>query len=101
MVTFEKRRQRDDKSIDRFLDDLEQFRRRSNSDEKISGRNLAIASKIKDGVKIDGLKTMLTTHFTLLLDQLPTPDYLRMKSREYLLIKTRGQNRYSNYGNYS
>ena len=28
-------------------------------------------------------------------------DDLRMKSREYLLIKPRAQNRYSNYGNYS
>ena len=44
---------------------------------------------------------MLATHFTLSLDQVPTPDDLRMKSREYLLIKPRAQNRYSNYGNYS
>ena len=44
---------------------------------------------------------MLATHFTLSLDQVPTPDDLRMKSREYLLIKPRAQNRYSNYGTYS
>ena len=44
---------------------------------------------------------MLATHFTLSLDQVPTPDDLRMKSREYLLIKPRAQNCYSNYGNYS
>ena len=44
---------------------------------------------------------MLATHFTLSLDQVPTPDDLRMKSREHLLIKPRAQNRYSNYGNYS
>ena len=54
-----------------------------------------------DGVKTDELKTMLATHFTILLDQVPTPNDLRMKSREYLLIKPRAQNRYSNYGNYS
>ena len=54
-----------------------------------------------DGVKSDELKTMLATIFTLSLDQVPTPDDLRMKSREYLLIKPRAQNRYSNYGNYS
>ena len=59
-----------------------------------------IASKFMDGVKSDELKTMLATHFTLSLDQVPTPDDLRMKSREYLLIKPRAQNRYSNYGNY-
>ena len=44
---------------------------------------------------------MLAAHFTLSLDQVPTPDDLRMKSREYLLIKPRAQNRYSNDGNYS
>ena len=101
MVKFEKRRQRDDKSIDKFLNDLELLRRRSNPDEKISERNLAIASKFMDGVRSEELKTMLATHFTLSLDQVPTPDDLRMKSREYLLIKPRAQNRYSNYGNYS
>ena len=42
-----------------------------------------------DGVKSDELKTMLATHFTLSLDQVPTPDDLRMK---YLLIKLRAQN---------
>ena len=36
MVKFEKRRQRDDESIDKFLDDLELLRRRSNPDERIS-----------------------------------------------------------------
>ena len=37
----------------------------------------------------------------LSLNQVPTPDDLRMKSHEYLLIKLRAQNRYSNYGNCS
>ena len=101
MVKFEKRRQRDDESIDKFLDDLELLRRRSNPDERISERHLAIASKFMDGVKSEELKTMLATHLTLSLDQVPLPDDLRMKSREYLLIKPRAQNRYSNYGNYS
>ena len=54
-----------------------------------------------DGVKSDELKTMLATHFTLSLDQVPTPDDLRMKSSEFLLIKPRAQNFYSNYGNNS
>ena len=101
MVKFEKRRQRHDESIDKSMDDLELLRRRSNPDEKISERNLAIASKFRDGVKSEELKTMLATHFNLSLDQVPTPDDLRMKSREYLLIKPRAQNRYSNYGSYS
>ena len=101
MVKFEKMRQRDDESIEKFLDDLELLRRRNNPDERISERNLAIASKFMDGVKSNELKTILATHFTLSLDQIPTPDDLRMKSREYLLIRPRAQNRYSNYGNYS
>ena len=101
MVKFEKRRQRDDESIDKFLDDLELLRRRSNPDERISERNLAFASKFMDGVKSEELKTKLATHFSLSLNQVSTPDDLRMKSREYLLIKTRVQNRYSKYGKYS
>ena len=89
MVKFEKRRQRNGKSIDKFLDDLELLRRRSNPDKRTSERNLAIASKFIDGVKIDELRTMLATHFILSLDQVPKSDDLRMKSREYLLIKPR------------
>ena len=82
MVKFEKRRQRDDESIDKYLDDLELLRRRSNPNKRISEQNLAIASKFMDGVKSEELKTMLTTNFTLSLDQVPTPDDLPMKSRE-------------------
>ena len=44
---------------------------------------------------------MLATHSTPSLDHVPTPDDLRMKSREYLLIKPWAQNRYNNYGNYT
>ena len=91
MVKSGKRRQRVDDSIDKFLDDLELLRRRSNLDERILERNLAIASKFMDGVKSDELKTTLATHFTLSLDQARTPDDLRMKLREYLFIKPRAQ----------
>ena len=52
MVKFEKRRQRDDESIDKFLVDLELLRRRNNPDERISERNLVIASKFMDEVKV-------------------------------------------------
>ena len=79
------------KSLDKFLNDLEFLRRRSNPDYRISERNLAIASKFIDGVKSDELKTVLGTHFTLSFDQVPRPDDLRMKSRQYLLIKPRAQ----------
>ena len=60
MVKFEKRRQRDDESIEKFLDDLELLRRRSNPGERISERNLEIASKFMDGVSSDELKTMFS-----------------------------------------
>ena len=86
MMKFGKRRQRDDESIDNFLDDLELLRRRSNSYERISERNLAIASKFMEGVKSDKLKTMLDTHFTLSAESVPMFDNLRMKLRIYLLI---------------
>ena len=99
MVKIEKRCQRDDESIDKFLDDLELLRRKSNTVERISERNLAIASKFMDRVKSDELKIMLASYLTLSLDQVPTPDDLRMKSREYLHIKPRAQNRYRIYGN--
>ena len=52
-------------------------------------------------VKSDELKTIWASHFTLSADSVPTPDGLRMKMRENLLTKSRAQNRYSNYGNYS
>ena len=41
MVKFEKRRQRDDESIGKFLDNIELLKRGSSPDEIISGRNLA------------------------------------------------------------
>ena len=100
-MKFEKRRQREYESIEKFLDDLELLRTRSKPDERISERNLVIASKFTDGVKSEELKTMQATHLILSLDQVPTPNDLRMKSREYLFIKLRAQNRYSNNGNYS
>ena len=49
MMRFEKRRQRDDQSIDRFLDDLESLRRRSDPEESTNRRNYSIASKFIDG----------------------------------------------------
>ena len=53
---------------------------------------MAIASNYMVRVKSDELKTMLATQFTLSLVQVPTPDDLRMKSRDYLFIKPRAQN---------
>ena len=90
MVKFEKRHQRHVESIDKFLDDLELLRKRSNLDEKNPERNLAIASKPMDGVKSDKLKTMLATQFTLSADSEPTPNDLRMELHEKADIKGEG-----------
>ena len=51
MMRFKKRRQRDNESIDRFLDDLESLRRRSDPEESTNRRNLSLASKLIVGVK--------------------------------------------------
>ena len=87
MMQFEKRRQRDDESIDRFLDDLESLRRRSDLEESTNRRNFSIVSKFIDGVKSDDLRTMLATYYTLSKDSAPTPEEMRQKSREYMLMK--------------
>ena len=82
-----RKRQRDDESIDRFLDDLESSRRRSDPEESTNRRNFSIASKFIDGVKSDDLRTMLATYYTLSKDSAPTPEEMRQKSREYMLMK--------------
>ena len=89
MMRFEKRRQRDDESIDRFLDDLESLRRRSDPEESTNRRNFSIASKFIDGVKSDDLRTMLATYYTLSKDSAPIPEEMRQKSREYMLMKNK------------
>ena len=103
MMRFEKRRQREDETIDKFLDDLEMLRRRSQPDESIRRMNLAVASKFIDGVKNDELRTMLATHYTPLSTNAPTPEELRLKSKEYLLLKPLSRYGYykNNYGNFN
>ena len=46
MMRFEKRRQREDETIDKFPDDLEMLRRRSQPDESNRRMNLAVASRM-------------------------------------------------------
>ena len=87
MMRFEKRRQRDDESIDRFLDDLESLRRRSDPEESTNRRNFSIASKFIVGMKSDDLRTTLAAYYTLSKDSAPTPEEMRQKSREYMLMK--------------
>ena len=103
MMRFEKRRQREDETIDKFLDDLEMLRRRSQPDESNRRMNLAVASKFIDGVKNDELRTMLATHYTSLSTNAPTPEELRLKSKEYLLSKPLSRSGYykNNYGNFN
>ena len=45
MMRFEKRRQRDDESIDWFLNDLESLRRRSDPEESTNRRNFSIGPR--------------------------------------------------------
>ena len=87
IMRFEKRRQRKDESIDRFLDDLESLRRRSDPEESTNRKNFSIASKFIDGVRSDDLRTMLATYYTLSKDNAPTLEEVRQKSREYMLRK--------------
>ena len=63
LMRFEKRRQRDDESIDRFLDDLDRLRRRSDPEELTNERNFSIASKFINRVRSDDLRTMLATYY--------------------------------------
>ena len=104
MMHFEKRRQLEDEKIDKILDDLEMLTRRSQLDESISRMNLAIPSKFKDGVKNDELWTTLATHYTPLSTNEPTPEELRLKPKEFMLLKppmTSGnyKNNYDNFNN--
>ena len=87
MIGFEKRRQREDEKIDLFLVDLELLRRRSQPNESNSRMKLKVASKFIDGVKIDELRTMLSTHYTPLSTIAATPEELLLKSKKYLLLK--------------
>ena len=93
----------EDETIDKFLDDLEMLRRRSQPDESNRRMNLAVASKFIDGVKNNELQTMLATHYTPLLTNAPTPEELRLKSKEYLLLKPPSRSGYykNNYGNFN
>ena len=93
MMRFEKRRQREDESTDQFLDDLETLRRRrSDPEESTNRRNFSIASKFIDGVRSCDLRTMLSTYYTLSKDNAPTPEEMKKKSKEYMLMK---QKKYS------
>ena len=89
MMRFEKRRQRDDESIDRFLDILESSRRISGPDESANRRKFSIASKFFDGMKTDDIKTMLATYYKLSKNNAPNPEEMRQKSRDYMLTKTK------------
>ena len=103
MMRFKIRRQREDETIDKFLDDLEMLRRRSQPDESNRRMNLTIASKFINGVKNDELRTMLPTHYTPPSTNAPTPEELRLKSKEYLLLKPPSRSGYYKniYGNFN
>ena len=87
MMRFQIQRQRENKIIDKFLDDLEKLRRRSRPDESNIKVNWAVASKFIDGVKNDEIRTMLATHYTSLSTNATPPEELRLKSKQYQLLK--------------
>ena len=78
------------------------FRRRSQPDESNRNMNLALASKLINGVKNDERRTMLAKHYTPLSTNAPTPEELRLNSKEYLLLKDPSRSGYykNNYGNF-
>ena len=75
------------KEEERTKSNIESLRRRSDPEESTNRRNFSIASKFIDGVKSDDLRTMLATYYTLSKDSAPTPEEMRQKSREYVLMK--------------
>ena len=79
--------QREDETIDKFVDDLEMLRSRSQPDGSNSRMKLAVASKFNDGGKNDELRTMLATPYAPLSTKAPTREELRHKSKDYLLLK--------------
>ena len=87
MMRFEKRRQRENETVDKFLDDPAMLRRRSQPDESNRRINLAVASKFIDCVKNDEHQTILATHYKPLSTNAPTSEELRLKSKKYLLPK--------------
>ena len=103
MMRFDKQKQREDETIDKFLNNRETLRRRSQPDESNRRMNLAVASKFIVGVKNDELRTMLATHYTPLSANALTPEELRLKSKEYLLLKppSRSGCYKNNYGNFN
>ena len=103
MMRFEKWRQREDETINTFLDNLEMLRRCSQPDVSNRRMNLAVASKFIDGVKNKELRTMLATLYRPLSTNAPTPEELRLTSKEYLLLKppSRSGLYKSNYGNFN
>ena len=54
-------------------------------------------------MKNDELRTMLATHYTRLSTNAPIPEELRLKSKEYLLLKPCSRSGYykNNYGNFN
>ena len=63
------------------------MRRRSDPEESTNRKNFTIASKFIDRKRIDDLRTMLATYYTLSKDNAPTQEEMRQKSREYMLRK--------------
>ena len=103
MMRFEKQRQLADKTIDKFMDDLEVLRKRSQPDESNSGMKLTVALKFIDGVKNVDFRTRSATHNTHLSTNAPISEELELKSKDYLLLKPPIRSSYykNNYDNFN
>ena len=79
------------------------LRRRYQPDESNRRINLAVASNFIDGVKNDELRTLLAIKYTPLSTNALTPEELRLKSKEHLLLKPSSRSGYykNNYGNFN
>ena len=65
--------------------------------------NLEVASKFIDGGTNDELRTRLATYYTPFSTNAPTPEELRLESKEYLLLKPPLKSSYSenNYDSFN
>ena len=65
--------------------------------------HLAVPSKFIDGVNRNYIKRMLATHLRPLSAHSPTPEALRLQSKEYVLLQPSMRSNYykKNYGNFN
>ena len=95
------------RSLETFLTRLSRTNERSEKSRRVFKKPRCYKDEsdgcIDDGVEEDELRTMLATHYTPLSTNASTPEELRLKSKEYLLLKPPSRSGYykNNYGNFN